>query len=195
MAKFKIAVIGAGLAGLNSARHAMDFDCDVTVFEQSDKIGGTWVLSDEIGKNKYGLTIHSSMYKGLHTNLPKEIMGFPDFPFPESEKSFVAATEVLNFLNDYADKFYLRKLIRFEHHIIKVHPKNDGTWEVTVKDLPLDRIEVLNFDAVFVCNGHYSEPRMPNIPCMDIFEGAQLHSHDFRDPANYNGKLMDYFQI
>ena len=36
--------------------------------------------------------IHSSMYKNLRTNLPKEVMAFPDFPFDDSEcgkRSFI----------------------------------------------------------------------------------------------------------
>lgn len=63
--KLKIAVVGAGPAGLSSAKHALDYNHDVIVFEQNSKVGGLWDYTDEIGNNEFGIPIHSSMYKGL----------------------------------------------------------------------------------------------------------------------------------
>lgn len=60
-----VAVIGAGPGGLFSAKHALAHGHRVTVYEQSDEIGGVWVYTNETGKNKYGLDIHTAMYKGL----------------------------------------------------------------------------------------------------------------------------------
>jgi cation diffusion facilitator CzcD-associated flavoprotein CzcO len=31
------------------------------------------------------------------------------------------------------------------------------------------------FDAVVVCNGHFSEPNLPDIPGSDSWPGLQLH--------------------
>lgn len=61
----KIAIIGAGAAGLASARHvsANGFECDV--FELREQIGGTWVYTDDVGTDRYGYPVYSAMYKGL----------------------------------------------------------------------------------------------------------------------------------
>jgi len=84
----KICVIGAGAAGLCAARHLLRRQellvgggggapaASVTVFEAGEAVGGTWIYSDEFGDG-----VHSSMYRDLKTNLPKEVMAFPDFPF------------------------------------------------------------------------------------------------------------------
>lgn len=61
----RVAVIGAGTAGLCAAKNCAQVGFDVTVFEQSSAIGGTWVYSDDVGKTKYGLDVHTSMYRGL----------------------------------------------------------------------------------------------------------------------------------
>ena len=53
------------------------------------------------------------MYKDLRTNLPKEVMAFPDFPFPASPESFLHHTKVLGYLQAYAEHFQLEKFIRF----------------------------------------------------------------------------------
>lgn len=49
---------------------------------------------------------------GSRTNLPKEIMGFPDFPIPESEHSYLPAKDMLAFLQLYADKHGVTRHIK-----------------------------------------------------------------------------------
>lgn len=60
-----IAVIGAGTAGICAAKHALANGFTVTVYEQAKRVGGTWVYTDQIGNDEFGLDVHSSMYKGL----------------------------------------------------------------------------------------------------------------------------------
>ena len=90
----KVAVIGAGAAGLCSARHLSQNGPHQkkivpVVYEQSSVVGGTWVYNEKIGQDQWGLPVHSSMYKSLKTNLPKEAMAFPDFPFEDTKESFL----------------------------------------------------------------------------------------------------------
>ena len=74
-----IAVIGAGVAGLLATQHALDASLNVICFEQTNHIGGTWVLEENVGKHENNIPIHSAMYKNLLTNQPLELMGFPHF--------------------------------------------------------------------------------------------------------------------
>lgn len=80
------AVIGAGAAGMTAVRELRREGHRVEVFEQAPHIGGVWVLdeqveSDPLGKDPSRDTVHSSMYDSLRVNLPRELMGFADFPF------------------------------------------------------------------------------------------------------------------
>jgi dimethylaniline monooxygenase (N-oxide forming) len=146
------------------------------------------VYTDEIGKDKHGLDIHSSMYQGLRTNLPKEIMHYPDHPFPDQETSYITAEEVLRYYQSYADTFDLGRFIKFEHHVVRVRPlsgNGDSAWEVVVKDLKSYEYQTLIYDAVFVCNGHYNAPLTPQYAGQDLFEGKQMHSHDYRCAAPF----------
>jgi cation diffusion facilitator CzcD-associated flavoprotein CzcO len=41
------------------------------------------------------------------------------------------------------------------------------------------------YDAVVICNGHNSEPSLPNIKGMKVFPGFQIHSHNYREPDQF----------
>lgn len=185
----KLCVIGAGGAGLCAARYGSEFGCTVTVFEKTAEVGGTWVYTDDVGVDKNGLEVHSSRYQGLYTNLPKEIMGFPDFQFCEQSRSYIPAEDVLQFYQAYADKFHLLELIRFETQVVRVRPLNDK-WEVLVQDMKLNKFETSTFDAVLVCNGHYTTPNHVHFEGQSNFAGLQLHSHDYRTAAMFKGESV-----
>lgn len=47
------------------------------------------------------------------TNLPKEVMGFPDYPFPsDREESYIHHSDVLKYLENYAEEFNLYQCIQ-----------------------------------------------------------------------------------
>lgn len=60
-----VGIIGAGPAGLISAKHALAYGYNVTIYEKNDDLGGTWLFTENMGKNKYGGNVHTAMYKGL----------------------------------------------------------------------------------------------------------------------------------
>lgn len=62
---YNVAVIGAGVCGLLSTKHSVSQGFNVTVYEQTEQIGGIWWYTDKTGKDKYGVNIHSPMYQGL----------------------------------------------------------------------------------------------------------------------------------
>lgn len=187
----KLCVIGSGAAGLCAIKQGLcEFQCEVTAFEQTRNVGGIWVYTDEVGKDKNGLDVHSSMYQGLHSNSPKEVMGYPTVPFPEQDNSYITAEEVIKYYRVYAEKFDLRKYIKFEHHVLRVRPMVDESWEVIVQDMVTRNYETLFFDAVLVCNGHYNAPNMPKIRGQNIYEGRQLHAHDYRSADAFRNETV-----
>lgn len=61
------------------------------------------------------------------------------------------------------------------------------TWWVSSEDLTTktSTAAAARYDAVIVCNGHFSTPNMPVIPAMDRFAGVVIHSHDYRAPERF----------
>nr|XP_056708276.1 uncharacterized protein LOC130479945 [Euleptes europaea] len=195
--KLRVAVIGAGAAGLCAARHILtnpDAFLPPVVFEASDQLGGTWVYTEQTGEDAEGWPIHSSMYHDLRTNLPKEVMAFPDFPFDPSLPSFLHHSDVLAYLESYAEQSGIQDHVRFRWQVDDVRPVlgEEGTpdgWDVraTVRGSGSTRHVSEHFDAIMVCTGHYAIPFIPPVPGLDSFQGCLLHSHSYRRPEPFAG--------
>ncbi|XP_066995497.2 uncharacterized protein [Anabrus simplex] len=199
MSPLSVCVIGAGAAGLCAARHlaARPDKFSFQVFELTAKVGGTWVYTERIGMDENGQAVHSSMYKNLRTNIPKEIMAYLDYPFPESNESYIHHSEVLKYLENYAKDFDLYQYIKFQTVVKLVTPKiTEGGrtgWSVTVQNLNTLEETTSIFDSVMVCNGHYAVPNIPDILDIEAFQGRVLHSHDYRQPDGFEGTKIAVF--
>ncbi|XP_061391053.1 senecionine N-oxygenase-like [Musca vetustissima] len=185
----RIAVVGAGTAGLCAARRALENGYSVTIYEQNNEIGGTWVYTDQVGTNEYGIEVHSSMYQGLRTNLPKEVMGYPDFQIDGYDESYVPSKAIENFLGAFCAKYQLEKYIRFLHYVIRIMPK-DNRWEVVVKNLKTGSVDFEMFDYVMICNGHYHTPLYPTIKGLETYQGQQIHSHDYKNAERFRDQSV-----
>ena len=85
--RVRVAVVGGGAAGLAAAKELRAEGHTPVVFEQGTDVGGVWVYdprveSDDVtGTDPSRAKVHGSMYASLRTNLPREVMGYPSFPF------------------------------------------------------------------------------------------------------------------
>ena len=148
----KVCIIGAGAAGLCAARHLAPFNhLQPIIFEQTDGLGGTWVYSQKVGVDQHGLPIHSSMYRSLKTNLPKEVMAFPDFPFNDKEdESFLHHSQVCSYLRDYTAHYKLDPYIRYNKLVRHIVPSDGNSWNVTSEDLKTGDKSCEQFQAIMV---------------------------------------------
>lgn len=122
-------------------------------------------------------------------------MEFADHHYPNNTLPYPGQPVVLKFLQSYADRFKLKRHIKFNHLVIRVLPIENDKWEVIVKDLPSNRFMTKIYDAVFVCNGHFSSPRIPSIEGNKEFSGKLIHSHDFRVAEAFKGNLSMIFPL
>ncbi|CAI9263992.1 unnamed protein product [Lactuca saligna] len=171
----KVAVIGAGLCGLIAARELERESHEVVVFEKAHRLGGVWVYdprteSDLLGIDPQREIIHATIYKSLRTNSPRQIMGFSDYPFQGKE---------------YGDPRMFpghEEFLRYE-------------FQVEWKRIPVSSASSSNsievFDAVVVCNGHNSQPRVAlDIQGMNEWTKKQLHAHNYRVPEPYRDQVV-----
>nr|POE68659.1 flavin-containing monooxygenase fmo gs-ox1 [Quercus suber] len=108
-----VAVIGAGASGLVTARELRREGHTVVVFERGDQVGGAWVYTPKADSDPEltRTTVHSSLYHSLRTNLPRESMGFMDYPFlakddPDRDpRRYPGHREVMMYLQDFTREF------------------------------------------------------------------------------------------
>lgn len=186
MTERSVAVIGAGAAGLVTAWECLRSGHAATVFEQSGHVGGLWVYDDRTETDPLGLAaderIHASLYASLRTNLPRDLMAFDGYTFDsaggghDAWPRYPGHAQVLEYLERFAADRDLLRRVRFGWRVRSVRPDGEA-W----------RVDGERFDAVAVCNGHFSEPLVPDLPGLGTFRGLALHSHNYRRPQPFKG--------
>ena len=198
----RIAIIGAGPSGLAQLRAFQSAAAqgaeipEIVCYEKQSDWGGLWNYTWRTGLDQYGEPVHGSMYRYLWSNGPKEGLEFADYSFEEHFGKQIASYPPRAVLFDYIEgrvkKAGVRDWIKF-NHAVKGVTHSDGTFHVTVKDLPNDSVATETFDHVIVCSGHFSTPNVPHFDGFDKFPGRVLHAHDFRDAVEF--KDMDVLII
>ncbi len=173
MSQRKLAVIGAGAAGLCAAKHLLGKGMAVTVFELGTRIGGLWVYENDNGL--------SGAYESLHVNSENKVTAYADFPFPESAPLYPDHRQMTEYLEAYCERFGIRPLIRFKCKVEAVSRSPEGGWTLRLPGGTLER-----FDAVVVASGHQGVPSHP--PFAKDFSGHYMHSHGYRVPEPFKGK-------
>jgi cation diffusion facilitator CzcD-associated flavoprotein CzcO len=169
----RVVVVGAGIAGLVTAKVLRDDGFDVTVLEKEPAFGGVW--------------IESRTYPGLRTNNSRNTYAFSDHPYERSADLFPTAEQVRGYLASYVARFELTPLIRLSTEVDRVSRSEDG-FEVAVRGP--DGPTSMHCDFVVVCAGTFSEPQVPEIPGVDRFAGTVVHSSQATDPALVVGKRV-----
>lgn len=180
----RVCVIGAGVAGLASAKVLKSDGFDVTVFEKDFSIGGVWAPS--------------RAYAGLRTNNPRETYAFSDFAYPDTTDEFPSAGQVHAYLDAYARHFGVERDLRLSTEVISVSRRPsgvDGTHPGfrilarAVGDSTRDP-DRHDFDAVVICNGVFSKAFVPPLPGQDRFVGLRIHSSELLDAEVLKGRRV-----
>ncbi|XP_069108584.1 uncharacterized protein [Argopecten irradians] len=189
----RVAVIGAGEAGLSALRNLLLSKKGhvPTCFERGSDVGGLWLYNKSTHVDDNGMPVFTSIYRDLMTNIPKQLMSFPDFPHKDGQ-SYLSRPEVCDYLQRYADFYDLRKFIKMNTFVQEVSPTTkDRHTKWTVKYFDVRKKEAVHsevFDAVIVCSGQHEKSYVPEIEGVDEFQGDVSHSHNYRTPEIYKGK-------
>jgi len=171
----KIAVVGAGASGIAAGKNLLQVGFEnVTLFEQSDRIGGQWVFTKDVK--------HSSVYETTHIITSKRHSAYLDFPMPDHYPDYPSHWLMAEYLESYARAFGVYERVKFNTTVQHITRLADGKWEIST-----DKGKEV-FDALIVSNGHHFNPRFPNYP--GKFEGEYLHSHSFKNNKQFEGKRV-----
>ena len=174
----RVGIIGAGIAGLVTAKIFLENGFDVLVFEKEATLGGVWAAT--------------RAYPGLRANTAKETYSLTDYPYPASTSGYPVAEEVRAHLESYADHFGLYPHIRFNSevvHLVELNGEGGQGFRLTVRSTADDRMEdhekqdTHEFAFVLICSGAFSTPFMPDLPGREAYRGLVRHSSEWIHPA------------
>lgn len=171
----RIAVIGAGPAGLTSAKQVLHRGHDVVVYESTADVGGIWNPTS------------GGAYDGVRLQTSRMAFPFTDFP-ADAAPGFGAAEfgdrEAMHaYLLAYADAFGVTPHIRFRCPVVGV-VKRDGKWLVTAGGTTEP------FDAVMVASGELWESRVPETAAAAPAGVEVLTAKQYRTPEPLAGKRV-----
>jgi cation diffusion facilitator CzcD-associated flavoprotein CzcO len=166
----EIAIIGAGMSGLCMAAKLKRAGIDTfTIFEKSDRLGGTW---------------RDNTYPGLTCDVPSRFYQFSFAPNPNWTHLFSPGAEIWAYFDAIADEYGVREHIRFGTQVVSAHFE-DGRWRVGTDD----GIEIV-VDFLISASGILHHPRYPDIEGLDTFAGAAFHSARWNHDVAVEGKRV-----
>jgi 4-hydroxyacetophenone monooxygenase len=172
--KFKVAVIGTGISGLNVAVQLKQAGIPFVVFEKNPEVGGSWY------ENRYpGARVDTSSRGYTH------LFSY-DYPY---EYSYSPRDHNLRYFKWVADTFGIRGNIVFNTEVTAMH-WDDAAAKWTLKVDGPTGPDTQEFNAVISCVGFLSRPQMPVIEGMDIFGGVAFHLAAWPDGVDVKDKRV-----
>lgn len=192
----RVAIVGAGASGLAQLRAFIQAEKNGTVIpelvclERQKDWGGVWNFTWRTGLDEHGEPVHTSTYRNLWSNAPKECLEFADYSFDEHFSkpvpSFLPREAIKDYITGRATKSNVRRYIRFSTAVRCVHWHADHEqFYVRSENLVIKQTEEEYFDYVIIAVGHFSVPNTPHFEGIETFKGRVMHSHDLRDASHF----------
>ena len=170
-------VIGAGFSGLYQLLCLRDrLGLSVQVLEAGDGVGGTWYWNRYPGA-RCDSESHSYCYS-FSDELMQEWEWSERYPGPP---------EILRYLNHVADRFDLKRDIRFNTRVTSAHyDEAANLWRVSTESG-----EVFTAQFLITAVGCLSSANIPDIPGLDSFDGRWVHTGEWpHEGVDFGGKRV-----
>jgi cyclohexanone monooxygenase len=160
-ARFDAIVVGAGFAGLYMLHRLRESGYRVRVYEAGDGVGGTW---------------YWNRYPGARCDAESLAYSYSFAPELDQEwewsERYATQPEILRYAEHVADRFDLRRDIRFERRVTSAHYREtDDLWTVTTA--AGDRACA---PLCIMATGCLSVPHVPDLPGLDNFGGERYQA-------------------
>lgn len=174
-----VLVVGAGFGGMYALHRLRSAGYSVVVLEAGGDVGGTW---------------YWNRYPGARCDV--ESMSY-SFSFDDDlqqewswSKRYAEQPEILEYASHVADRFDLRRDIRFNTRVaLAAYDEETGHWRVETDD---GRTFIARF--VIMATGTLSTPKLPEIPGIETFKGACHHTGAWpHDGVDFSGKRVGLF--
>lgn len=165
-------IIGAGPAGLATARALKARGLPYTHLERHTGVGGLWDI-DNPG---------TPLYESAHFISSRTLSGFSGYPMPDDYPDYPDHRRILAYLRGFADRYGLTDAVEFGTEVTAVEPV-DGGWRVTRADGTSTEHQ-----HVVAATGVQWFPNEPELP--GDFTGEVRHSVTYRSAEEFRGRRV-----
>ena len=167
-----VLIVGAGFAGLGTAIRLLNAGIeDIVILERGAEIGGTW---------------RDNNYPGAACDIPSNLYSYSFAKNPDWSRGFSGSREILAYIHHLADRYDLRRLIRFGHTVSGLRfDEPAGVWRVDTS-----RGETLTARSVVMAQGPLSNASFPDIVGIETFAGHKIHSARWDHSYDFAGKRV-----
>ena len=170
-AHVRVAVIGAGFAGIGTAvRLKQEGIEDFVVLDRGEGVGGTW---------------RDNTYPGCACDVPSHLYSFSFAPNPEWSHSFSKQPEIYAYLQQTASDYGV---------LPHLHARTEleaADWDEVAQlwRLRTSKGDLTASIVVSGCGG-LVEPKLPEVPGLSTFRGTAFHSARWDHTADLDGKRV-----
>ncbi|THX19357.1 FAD/NAD(P)-binding domain-containing protein [Aureobasidium pullulans] len=176
--KLKVAVIGAGLAGVTAGAllPAKVPGIQLTILEKNSDVGGTWF---------------ENRYPGVRCDIPANVYQTSLAPNTQWSEEYAQGPEILAYWKRIAERYDVYNNIRFEVKVLKAEwEPQKAQWDLQHKDLKTGVTKTEYFDFVISAIGHFNEWKLPYYPGIDQYKGHLRHSSNWDPTFDPTGKRV-----
>ncbi|KAH8883205.1 flavin-binding monooxygenase [Thozetella sp. PMI_491] len=174
----KVVCIGAGMSGiLCGIRFPQTIpNLDLRIYDKNDEVGGVW---------------YENKYPGVTCDVPSHCFQYTFANNPNWSYFFSPGQEIAEYFNDIAERYDVKKYIRFGHLFKSARWLQDqAQWEITLLRLR-DSLEFKDYCDVFVkATGNLNKWAWPQIPGLQEFQGPLIHSANWDESFDPTGKRV-----
>jgi cation diffusion facilitator CzcD-associated flavoprotein CzcO len=154
----KVGIVGAGVAGLATAKVLRQAGHDVEVFDKAPDVGGVWSSTRR--------------YPGVTTQSSKAQYSLSDYPMPKDFPEWPTGVQVQSYLEGYATEFCLDEHLRLGTEVVSARIEPVGGWTLDIRDVRDGSTGSATVDRLVVANGVFCEPAVPAYPGVEEFAAA-----------------------
>jgi 4-hydroxyacetophenone monooxygenase len=173
--RMHVLVVGAGMSGILAGIRLSQAGIDYEIIEKNADVGGTWL---------------ENIYPGCRVDSSNHMYSYSFEPNHQWPQHFSPQPELLRYFQGVADRYDLRKKIRFETEVLEaVFDEPRAVWKVQLRHKD-GREETVEATAVITAVGQLNRPRLPDIKGRDSFAGPSFHSAQWRKDIDLTGKRV-----
>jgi cyclohexanone monooxygenase len=171
-----VLIVGAGFAGLYMLHRARGLGLRALVLEAGDGVGGTW---------------YWNRYPGARCDVESLQYSYQFSPELQQEwrwsEKYATQAEILRYIEHVADRFDLRRDIRFGQRVSSaVYDEAGASWKVATM-----QGERLSTRYLVLAVGCLSSANQPEIAGFDAFQGKTYHTgHWPQTPVDFSGQRV-----